>query len=107
MAVKKVKVTVVRKLDLSKIHPDEDMGNAESLDCICPLFEIGQEFIVGTDAVPQGFCPAAFTDIFRYISGLRAGANYAWMKEPGTAMGCCTDGLRPVVFRIERLDEDK
>ncbi len=106
MPAKKVKITVVRKLDLSKIHPHEDMGNEDSLECICPLFKIGQEFVVGVDGVPKGFCPGAFADIYRYVSGLRAGADYPWMKAPGTAVACCTDGLRPVVFRIERLAED-
>ena len=28
-----------------------------------------------------------------------------WIKEPGVAISCCYDGLRPVIFRRERTDE--
>ena len=102
---KKIKVTVIRKLDMRAIHPGEDMGNAESLAPVCPAFNVGDEFMVGAGGCPEGFCQGAFVDIFRYISGLRAGANYPWMKAPGTMVACCGDGLRPVIFKLERMEE--
>jgi len=43
-------------------------------------------------------------DISRYLSGLRAGADYNWMNEKGKVLVCCTDGFRPVVFRLERIE---
>lgn len=103
---KKVKVTVVRKVDMRTIHPGEDMGKQDWLEPVCPEFNVGDEFIVGGGGCPQGFCQGAFVDIFRYISGLRAGANYHWMKTRGTMVACCADGLRPVVFKLERMAED-
>ena len=103
---KKVKVTVVRKVDMRTIHPDEDMGNEEWLDPVCPAFDVGDTFIVDGQGCPEGFCQGAFVDIFRYISGLRAGANYSWMKQSGTMVACCADGLRPVVFKLERMEEE-
>jgi uncharacterized repeat protein (TIGR04076 family) len=27
-----------------------------------------------------------------------------WMKDGGTFITCCTDGIKPVVFRIERIE---
>ncbi|MFA6363123.1 TIGR04076 family protein [Methanoregula sp.] len=27
-----------------------------------------------------------------------------WMKDERTMIACCSDGIRPVVFRIERID---
>ena len=102
---RKVRVTVIRKVDMRTIHPDQDMGAADWLEPVCPAFKVGDEFIVEGGACPEGFCQGAFVDIFRYISGLRAGANYYWMKEEGTVVACCADGLRPVVFKLERLDE--
>ena len=65
----------------------------------------GQEFITDLVRIPEGFCPGAFADIFRYVSALRSGANYPWMKEKGTVLACCTDGFRPVVFRLERIED--
>jgi uncharacterized repeat protein (TIGR04076 family) len=32
------------------------------------------------------------------------GGDFHWMKEPGTLIACCNDGVRPVVFRLERID---
>ena len=101
---KKIKVTVIKKLDMREIHPDEDWGAAESLEPICPAFNVGDEFIVDSEC-PKGFCAGAFVDLWRFISGMRAGANYSWMKKPGTLLTCCTDGFRPVIFKLERLDE--
>jgi len=71
---------------------------------VCLAFNVGDEFTVDTGEAPRGFCPAAFDDIYRYISGLRFGANYPWMAKEGTATACCTDGLRPVIFGLERLE---
>jgi uncharacterized repeat protein (TIGR04076 family) len=33
------------------------------------------------------------------------GGNFdPWVKEKGTAIACCTDGYRPVVFKIEAIE---
>lgn len=98
----RVKITVVKKVDMRAIH-SEYIGNVDSFEPVCPLFHIGEEFIVEGSDCPQGFCMAAFADIYRFISGLKFGANYPWMKEPGTVIACCTDGFRPVVFKLERI----
>ena len=29
-----------------------------------------------------------------------------WMKEEKTMITCCSDGTRPVIFKIERIDYD-
>jgi uncharacterized repeat protein (TIGR04076 family) len=28
-----------------------------------------------------------------------------WVEQKGAAIACCTDGYRPVVFKIERIEE--
>ncbi|WRK52505.1 TIGR04076 family protein [Coprobacillaceae bacterium CR2/5/TPMF4] len=28
-----------------------------------------------------------------------------WMKEENEMIACCNDGTRPVIFKIERVDE--
>ena len=32
------------------------------------------------------------------------GGNMPWLKEKGTTITCCTDGLRPVIFKLERME---
>jgi len=31
------------------------------------------------------------------------GGDFPWMRQRGTMITCCTDGLRPVVFKLERV----
>lgn len=102
MATANVKVTVIKKLSMSDVHPGADVGAADSLDPVCDLFNVGDEFIFdGT--MPENFCVGAFKDIGRWVTALRFGADFPWMKSPGTIVACCTDGLRPVIFQLERI----
>jgi hypothetical protein len=32
------------------------------------------------------------------------GGDFSWMKQPGMVITCCADPMRPVVFKIERID---
>jgi len=50
---------------------------------------------------PDGFCDWAWTDIHKTVALTMMGAN----PTPGTEFSCCSDGLRPVTFRIERLED--
>ena len=104
MSIPKIKITVVKKLSMADLYPQGNSGTAPDFEPVCPMFEVGDEFIVDIGEPPKGFCQAAFDDIYRYISGLRFGANYPWMAKEGTATACCTDGLRPVIFDLERLE---
>ena len=44
------------KVDMRTIHPDEDMGNADRMEPVCQVFDVGDEFIVDGDGCPEGFC---------------------------------------------------
>lgn len=72
----------------------------------CPLWELGQEFILSGDwpSKPAGFCESAWTDIQLHVSMIMLGADLPWLKTPGVDVVCCNDGFRPVSFKIERLD---
>lgn len=38
-------------------------------------------------------------------TGLQGGSIMkGWMKEENTMITCCSDGTRPVIFKIERID---
>lgn len=53
-------------------------------------------------------CSEAWDAIARYIyAGLQGGSIMnGWMKEENTMITCCSDGTRPVIFKIERIDAD-
>jgi len=75
----------------------------------CPCFEVGQEFTWGLGK-PENFCDRAWRDIHPKVAVILTGGNFSrgvfdrWMKDDGTMIGCCTDGVRPVIFRIEKID---
>lgn len=99
----KVKITVLKKLNTKQIFGDNPpMG--QSIEA-CDQFKVGQEFIVGEDGrIPEGFCAWAWNDIYGVLTALRFGGNFPWMKEKGTSVSCCTDGLRPVIFELRRIE---
>jgi len=72
----------------------------------CDQFKDGQVFLFEGFAMPAGFCPWAWADIQRDAAAMYiAGGNLPWVNRKGTAIVCCTDGFRPVVFKIERVEE--
>lgn len=69
----------------------------------CKHFEVGQEFEVTGDtpwAMPEGFCGWAWADIQKLVYGIARGGQPMFVT-------CCTDGYRPVIFRIERIDAER
>lgn len=49
-------------------------------------------------------CGWAWDDIYKDVQTLRFHGDFQWFTEEGASVNCCTDGLRPVVFRVERID---
>ena len=65
----------------------------------------GQEIIIENFPLkPDGFCDWAWADIHRDVVSVMFGGSYPWIREPRTAITCCTDGLRPVIFKVERIE---
>lgn len=126
----KVKVTVIDK----KLYPELQKQYCKDQNSgFCPCYNVGDEFIfertddkddfwhmglntlVKTTANPDTVaggskmphCSEAWDAISRYIyTGLQGGSIMkGWMKEENTMITCCSDGTRPVIFKIERIDE--
>jgi uncharacterized repeat protein (TIGR04076 family) len=88
----KCKITVLRKIfhnDLYDAYPYLDAS-------ACGRLEEGQVFV--TDNVwdpPVGLCTWAWSDLRYMIHSIHAG-------NPGPMICSYTDGLRPVLFKLER-----
>lgn len=106
--MRKCKITVLKRM-VNQDLIDEYMGDEyKNRDLFpCQNFEEGQEFVTGSWGVPpEGFCTSAWGAIRGYIGVVINGGDLTpWVKQPGTAIACCTDGYRPVVFKIERIEE--
>ncbi len=77
----------------------------------CQFFEEGQEFLVDSDnffrMLNGKFCSEAWDCISRYVySALQGGSiMQGWTNDEKTMITCCNDGTRPVIFKLERIDE--
>jgi len=97
----RVKITVLKRT----IYPDIVDEFLPSGTSPCEIFEEGQEFILDSVTVPpEGFCAWAYADIHKYIVLARYDGDFG-LKQEGAAIACCTDGFRPVVFKIERIEQ--
>lgn len=100
------KITVLKKLyhqDLVEEYRRPDVPKGP-----CKFFTEGQEFTVNylTERPADFHCDWAWDDIHKVLMVLMLRGNYGtWMKNENMFITCCTDGTKPVVFKIERLED--
>jgi len=96
----RVKITVLKRFDTGEVFKDSPVKAKYSGPC--HVFKDGQVFYVD-DTMPSGFCPFAWDAIFWAVITLKSNGNFSeWYDEPGVAVASCSDGLRPVIFKLER-----
>jgi uncharacterized repeat protein (TIGR04076 family) len=103
----RVKITVLKRVTPEHIFDgDVPTSPGGKKYTICNAFEEGQEFFVEKRGTcPEGFCGYAWKDIYSDVRVLNQGGDHEpWVEKP-KMYSCCTDGIRPVVFVLERLDE--
>lgn len=106
--MKRVKITVLKTGWNKEIA--EEYG-VEGLTR-CPVHKVGQVFYADYRK-PDGICDEAWKVMHPYVFALSNGMEGKffdgvdpWIKDDNTAILNCTDGMRPVVFKIEKTDED-
>ena len=103
------KITVLRKECFEDL---QQQYLADPHSGPCPYFEVGQEFILEQDdffrLLHGRFCAEAWDAISRYVYAALQGGSImeGWTNDEKIMIACCNDGTRPVVFKIERLDEE-
>ena len=103
--MKKVEITVLKTTldkDLAKEYGVNGLG-------VCPFFKEGQVFVTDISK-PDGFCDEAWKAISHYAFALSHGHTEpffggSWIENPEVAITCCNDGIRPVVFKMETVNE--
>ncbi len=71
--------------------------------------KVGQIFIANGWKKPEGLCDSAWESMSAFVMTLAHGGEDlydGWMKNKRSAMISCNDGIRPVSFLLETLDED-
>ena len=100
-----VKITVLRRFSTEEVFKEPPVKAKYSGPC--PAFKDGQEFIIDGDKpplMPEEFCPYAWDSIFWGVMALRSNGNFReFYEEPGVAVWSCPDGLRPAIFKLQRI----
>ncbi len=103
--MKKVKITVLKTTFEEDLVKEYGMPGLKA----CSALKEGQVFYAGLGK-PDGFCDGAWRAIHQYVFALANGAQQFyfndWVRQPGVAITCCNDGLRPVFFKLESTDEE-
>ncbi|MBK5112145.1 MAG: TIGR04076 family protein [Candidatus Heimdallarchaeota archaeon] len=100
----KIKITVLKKFSSKDVlgHYFKFPSGTEMKDCT--IVEVGQEFIVEDElTMPEGFCRWAWVDIYRDVAILTMGGDFDGTT--GLKYSACSDGLKPVVFKLDRIEE--
>ena len=103
--MKKCNITVLETTFNEKLANEYGVENLGR----CPFHKVGQVFEVDY-AKPEGFCDEAWKAIHHYVFALAHGATGTfffnrWIRKEGVAINSCNDGLRPVIFKIERAED--
>ena len=102
----RVKITVL------KTDFDAELTRQYGSDAVagpCPILKKGQIIYCERHYQPAEICGEAWKCIQHYVYALYYGAaepfGKGWMREGNVAVATCNDGLRPVTFKIERVEE--
>ena len=105
----KCKITVIRR-ELYEDLQEKYLSDPKSGKC--HFFEDGQEFMVEMDdyfhMLHGKFCAEAWDCISRYVYAALQGGSImsGWTDDERVMIACCNDGTRPVIFKLERIDEE-
>ena len=99
-----IKITVMRKFSPEEVFGHEITDPPSGMvSKVCSKVEQGQEFLIDGLVKPKGFCSWAWHDIYKDLLVLLFGGEHNW-TERGVMYTSCTDGKRPVCFKLERIE---
>jgi uncharacterized repeat protein (TIGR04076 family) len=100
-----VKVTVLKRLKMEEVFKESPVK--AKYNGPCDAFKDGQKYTFGAEKTPQKperFCSYAWDTLFPWILMLRFNGNLEFYEDKGVAVVSCADGLRPVIFKLERIE---
>ncbi len=105
--VHKCRITVLKRTlhrDLIEEYLDDEYKDIGR----CEAFAEGQVFEIDPANVPQDFCARcawAWADIRDDMMKVAVGGDIPGMRHAGTIITGCRDWLRPVLFKVERMED--
>jgi uncharacterized repeat protein (TIGR04076 family) len=99
-----VKITVLKRFHPQEVFEVSPVTPVEPMKT-CELLQEGDTYTSSGGTMPREFpCTSAWIALYPYVRAISFGGTMPWLEEEGVSITCCPDGLRPVVFKIERLD---
>ncbi len=92
---KKVNIIVEK----TPVDPREGHGGT------CHSLKEGDVFSFDFERCPQNFCAAAFHSLWPMLRVIELGGRHPWDKEEGVTYSNCPDPFKPVIFRLEAVEE--
>ena len=100
------KITVLKRT-VNQDLMDEYLDRGPNGHGACEFYRVGQEFVIDPSSFPDEFssgCPWAWADIRQDIMMVASGGNMPGIKSEGTIITGCRDWFRPVIFKVERME---
>jgi len=79
----KLKITVLKRQDPADIFDELPVAKKDWM-VPCGIYKDGQEYLLNARTILYG-------------------GDLPFFDEKGTAITCCADGMRPVIFKLERV----
>ncbi len=103
--LKKVKISVIDvtyNRERAALYAPEGYG-------LCELHAVGQVFYSNGWQKPSGLCDNAWNCMRDYVLAISQGAGYIYgdggfTNQEGMVIVSCNDGIRPVIFKVEKTD---
>lgn len=99
-----IKITVIKKFNPKDVFDHEVRNSRGEIVPTCYVFNEGEEFIVENLEKPEKFCGWGWKTVVKDLEILDSGDDVSW-TEKGVIYSSCTDGARPVCFKLERIKE--
>jgi len=101
----RIRITVVKKFSPRDVIGRDFIRPTGEPIPICWLDE-GTEFIVEENGrMPDDFCHHAWYALYKNIDVLKYGGGFPTWTGPNMIYSACPDGIRPVCFKLERIEE--
>jgi uncharacterized repeat protein (TIGR04076 family) len=97
-----VRITVLKRLEFPKLFAEYAAGSHS----VCTMTRDGQQYVSKGCEKPAGLCSWAWLSMQPKVAALALGSDFPWARLPGTEIFSCSDGLHPVIYKLERIDDN-
>ncbi len=99
----KLKITVMKTFGPEEVFGHTMLRDGKAIQACS--YKVGEEFIMDSHLDrPKDFCGRAWQDLYTTLMTYYCGGDYDY-PEQGVTYQPCGDGIRPVIFKIEKMSE--